>query len=64
MTDVVTSSKQAQKILRSVNVARRVEDPIDKVIIERIVNEKDSGARRATEVMPRAMDIMDFMEGI
>ena len=71
VTDVVTSTKQAQKILRSINVKRRAEDPVDKIIIERIVSQNASqnahlSARRISskQAVPRAFDIMDFIEGI
>ena len=71
VTDVVTSTKQAQKILRSINVKRLAEDPIDKIIIERIVCQKASQNAHASarvisssKAIPRAFDIMDFIEGI
>ena len=71
VTDVVTSRKQAQKVLRHINVARRAEDPIDRIIIERIVNDKnlhshggDNQEMSSSLVMPRKFDINQFMKGI
>ena len=37
VVDVVSSGKEATRILKAVNLERDAEDPIDKVIIDRIM---------------------------
>ena len=57
--------KHAQKVLKSINEARKEEDPIDQVIIDRIVRQEMPGDINDSSVaIPRAFDIVDFMDGM
>ena len=65
VTDVVNMGIHAQKVLKSINEARKEEDPIDKIIIDRIVREEMPGDIDDSYVaMPRQFDIVDFMDSM